>query len=1078
MIKKLGVVLAILFSQLLYSQEFIAKNIPASAFPQLSQKFKAFEVIELDVASIQASLNARSSQQHLVIKNEAFNWDLSLTENDIFSKNFYLSVGTDHGVEKRTDRAGIRTFKALSNAKRAGLSSLTLADHFIFGFIEEAGVKHHIEPLRYLDPSAGPDQFIVYNEQDVIPVPGLKCGMEEFQDAMHLGEEEIHNKPNAARAPCILVDIAIACDKTIYDNKGGVNQSEAFVTGVLNDVQTNYDNEFTTDIEFSISTIFVATTTGSDPWNGVNNINTHLDVHRSWANSGGYGGASYAVATAWTRKYTSGAIGLAWVGALCGSYRYNVCSDFGGGAGLLRCLQAHELGHNFNAIHDGAGSGFIMAPAVSNSTMWSSASQSAINSYVKTVGCVGICNGGTPPIAEFLGSPTTVCPNGSVNFTDQSSGLPTSWQWTFPGGTPSTSTLQNPVVVYKTTGIYDVTLKASNNFGSNTITLQKYIEVLPLVINAFTTFTIDRDLSTFNNCQNADSYLWKFGDGATSTEDEPMHTYTKDGTYTVELCATNTCGTVCKKQNIVIVTPVEANFIAEISDGCAPLKVKYKNLSSINSTAFKWEFPGGVPSVSVEKEPTITYNNKGIFDVKLTASNSKYSNVKYEKAFIRVDGKPDADYDSKAPLGNSIEFENKTIDTIRPWKYNWLWTFGDGKTSSERNPTHIFPGSGKYNVCLIVNNECDKDTLCKAVEISANLAASFSVNTAKGCTPLTVSFKNTSSGASKFKWEFPGGTPSTSELSDPVVLYNTNGSYDVKLTAFNTTDSVISNQKAFISVNSKPEGSFSHDVNKLVVKFHDETRYGSTYLWNFGDNSTSTEQNPEHTYKIEGEFDVVLTVTNECGETKVKQHIAVYLIPKVNFAATKTIICAGDYTQLNDLSSVDVKEWQWQIQGGTPAVSTEKNPRVLFEKQGTYSIKLSVKNSNGENSLIRQGYIVVKSPVFCPKHGGKNNQVQEGDNDDNFNLNKRSSEERDEQWTISPNPVANILTVIMPKGIEFSNQNLTIMDSRGHSLNDLVNVQGNENTLAINMSALSNGVYFLQFKFDDLSVIHKVAVVH
>lgn len=204
--------------------------------------------------------------------------------------------------------------------------------------------------------------------------------------------------------------------------------------------------------------------------------------------------------------------------------------------------------------------------------------------------------------------------------------------------------------------------------------------------------------------------------------------------------------------------------------------------------------------------------------------------------------------------------------------------------------------------------------MCKIAEISANLTAAFNVNSTKGCTPLTVNFKNTSSGATRYKWEFPGGTPSASELSDPVVVYNSNGSYDVKLTAFNTTDSIVSHQKAFISVNSKPEGTFSHDVSKLVVKFHDQTRFGSTYLWNFGDNSTSTEQNPEHTYKIEGEFDVVLTVTNECGETKIKQHIAVYLIPKVNFAATKTIICAGDYTQLNDLSSVDVKEWQWQIQ--------------------------------------------------------------------------------------------------------------------------------------------------------------------
>jgi PKD repeat protein len=83
-----------------------------------------------------------------------------------------------------------------------------------------------------------------------------------------------------------------------------------------------------------------------------------------------------------------------------------------------------------------------------------------------------------PPVADFIGNPTTVIAGGTVSFTDQSTNNPTSWQWSFPGGTPSTSTQQNPTVTYNTPGTYNVTLIVSNQYGSDTITKTAYINVL------------------------------------------------------------------------------------------------------------------------------------------------------------------------------------------------------------------------------------------------------------------------------------------------------------------------------------------------------------------------------------------------------------------------------------------------------------------------------------------------------------------------------------------------------------------------------------------------------------------------
>jgi PKD repeat protein len=87
--------------------------------------------------------------------------------------------------------------------------------------------------------------------------------------------------------------------------------------------------------------------------------------------------------------------------------------------------------------------------------------------------------GGTPPVADFSGSPTSFPVGGSVNFTDLSTNNPTSWSWSFPGGTPSSSTFQNPTITYNTAGTYDVTLTATNSAGSDTETKVGYISVAP-----------------------------------------------------------------------------------------------------------------------------------------------------------------------------------------------------------------------------------------------------------------------------------------------------------------------------------------------------------------------------------------------------------------------------------------------------------------------------------------------------------------------------------------------------------------------------------------------------------------------
>ncbi|MCC6815667.1 MAG: PKD domain-containing protein [Saprospiraceae bacterium] len=1049
-----------LFFLLLVGNTVLAQQFNAISFShpdqkELNAKFKNYSLVSLDLNSLQSILNQRGNTHSFQINAETFNWDIVLSEFNMYKEDYFSAVGTDGKILKSTLKK-FRTFNVINKSARGAISCFVTGDQYLYGYVQDGGIKRFIEPLSYYLPNCKPNEFLIYLETDVIPVEGVRCAADELEENKHRHQEEIVNNN---RAGCVSIDIALSCDKTVHDKRGGVNQAEAWMFSILALVQTNYDNEFNVSIEFGVSATFVPTTSGSDPWNGINSIDGQLTTHRSWANGGGYG-ANYAVATNWTTKFTSGAIGLAYVGTMCGGSRYNVCSDFGGANGLLRCLQSHELGHNFNSGHDGGG-GFIMSPSVSGTNVWSPNSINVINNYVNSIGCKGTCSGGEPPVADFSGIPEQVCPNGVVNFTDESSNTPTQWQWTFPGGTPSSSTLKNPSIVYKTTGVYDVTLKATNSFGNNTKTIQKYIEVLPLVVNSFSAFSIDRDLYTTNTSQNADFYEWKFGDGNTSNEEEPIHTYDKDGTYTVELCAYNTCGKVCKKITVNVFTPVEANFTAEVQEGCTSLKVQYRNQSSSNATTFAWSFPGGNPSVSTLKEPLVTYSIKGVFDAKLVASNPKFNSTKFEKSFIRVDSKPIAEFDHKAPLGKTIEFVNNTVDTIFPWKYKYEWNFGDSLTSTEKNPTHTFAKSGKFNVCLITDNSCAKDTVCKEVEISSLLNASFTVQNNKGCVPYIFDFKNTSTGATAFKWSFPGGIPNTSTDINPRIAYNIKGKYKVSLTAYSANDSTVIIQDSVINVNEKPTALFNQAVKQYTVKFNNQSLNGITYSWNFGDNSpVSNEQNPEHTYAREGEFDVELTVSNECGESKIKSKAIVYLIPKIDFGVNKSEICVGDLAQFIDQSSKDVNDWKWQIEGGTPSVSTDKNPISRFNKPGIYTIKLSVKNSNGENSIIKTGYIQVKSSVLCPKRGGKKNDVPWISTEGEEVVSSRIKNNYGDVY-LYPNPSTGIFYLDFVDPILIDSKNFQIYNSNGIRINELHFRTLNKTRIEMDFSELSSGVYSL-----------------
>ncbi len=560
----------------------------------------------------------------------------------------------------------------------------------------------------------------------------------------------------------------------------------------------------------------------------------------------------------------------------------------------------------------------------------------------------------SPPLAAFTADITGGCAPLMVSYTDQSSANADSWNWSFPGGTPATSTEQNPVVEYTTAGNYSAILTVSNVAGANTAIQTDYITISDTPTADFSTNISGNNVTFINASTGADSYSWDFGDGSVSDLLNPAHTYIMDGTYTVELTVSNDCGTATTTQTIVIGTAPQADFSADVQTGCAPLTVNYSDASSDNTTDWDWSFPGGTPSNSSEQNPTVTYDAAGTYNVTLVVSNATGSSTAQQNSYIVISDVPAAGFTFNSN-GNNYNFFNSSTGAT-----SYEWDFGDNNMSTDENPNHTYANDGTYTVTLTATNGCGSTTTTQTVTVITLPVAAFTADTTFGCAPLTVTYSDlSSSNTTSWNWSFPGGTPATSTEQNPVVTYSSGGAYNVSLEATNAGGSDIINQFNYIIISEAPTADFSTIVNGLTVNFSNGSVGATQYDWNFGDTNTSMEQNPQHIYTEPGTYNVELTATNSCGTSVHFVSVVVSSPPVVSFTSNITEGCAPIYVYFTDQSSDDVSSWSWTFNGGTPATSTDQNPVVTYDAAGVYNVSLIVTNAGGTATLTQNAYINV-----------------------------------------------------------------------------------------------------------------------
>ncbi|MFY8127591.1 MAG: PKD domain-containing protein, partial [Chitinophagaceae bacterium] len=571
------------------------------------------------------------------------------------------------------------------------------------------------------------------------------------------------------------------------------------------------------------------------------------------------------------------------------------------------------------------------------------------------------------PIPNFSINNNAQCILGnSFLFTNNSTGQ-VSQLWSFGDGTTATSL--NATKTYASAGVYVVKLVVTGANGctdsvAQTVTVSDKPTPAFIINNPAQCLTGNNFVFTDNSTGIIASYAWSFGDGGSSSLQNPSYTYSSLGTFPVKLVVTTTNG--CKDsitQNIQVVTKPTASFVINNNNQCVVGNSYSFTNNSTGATSFEWQFGDG--GVSNTNNAFYTYNLAGTYVVKLIATNANGCKDSITNT-VNVLVKPLASFGinnaSQCLNGNNFVLNNTS--TAIPNGY--LWSFSDGTTSTLTNPTKSFSSVGTYTIKLVVTNTngC-KDSITQTVTVLPKPNPNFTINNTTQCAGSNFIFSNTSSASTTYLWSFGEGT--TSASTNPSFVYNIGGLYSVKLVATNSNgckDSVTQN----VNVLVRPSAIFG--VNSLSQCINGNnfattnlsTGNISAYNWSFGNGTFSTLTNPSISYTSIGNYNIklVATGTNGCKDS-LQQTVSVVDKPTVLFSVNNAVQCVTNNNFVFTNSTTGATNYSWSFgDGGT---STLVNPSKVYSSAGSYPVKLIATGNNGCKDSLTQNVSVVSKPI-------------------------------------------------------------------------------------------------------------------
>ncbi|MEP6846358.1 MAG: PKD domain-containing protein, partial [Panacibacter sp.] len=584
---------------------------------------------------------------------------------------------------------------------------------------------------------------------------------------------------------------------------------------------------------------------------------------------------------------------------------------------------------------------------------------------------------GQQPVADFGASVLSGCTPLVVNFSDSSAGSPTEWLWNLGNG--AVSTKQNASAIYVTPGTYTIKLRVRNSNGEDSITKTNYITVyakptvdftasptngcIPLTVN----FT---DLSSPGN-GTIQSWVWDFGDGTASADQNPVHVYNTSGSYNVSLFIINSFGcqqSLIKQSFVNPADSVHADFTYKYTNICSPpTMVNFTNTTiSASALTYSWDF--GTGAQSSVKNPSYTYNSTGTYNVRLVANNNKgcSDTIIYSISIGNVKA------GFSLPQGVCINEPAIMSDSSSPVAVSATWDFGDGQTGSGLSVAHTYTALGTYTVTYKANFGGCNSTVTRVIDVTNKPTAAFtSPSVLTSCSPpLTVQFANTSASASSYIWDFGDGTSST--ISAPQHTYTASGNYTVSLIAISLggcSDTVtVAN---FVKINQPRIYGFVNlpffGCVPATISFKSKISSPeaiASYSWDFGDGNTSNIATPLHTYSSSGTYAVSLTVTTISGCTatyKLSTAVVLSAKPVAGFSASPLNACASEFVNFNDESTGNIDYWSWEFGDGITVGI--QNPTHHYSDTGYFGVTLIVGSNGCYDTLNKIRYVHINPPI-------------------------------------------------------------------------------------------------------------------
>jgi len=554
------------------------------------------------------------------------------------------------------------------------------------------------------------------------------------------------------------------------------------------------------------------------------------------------------------------------------------------------------------------------------------------------------------PTAIFGPDFNSGCSPFTANFASVSLGLPDSYYWDFGNGVTSATTdslFQQTYTTGSTPTDYTIMLVVINECGTDTA--YHTITVTPNNVNAFfnTSATTACNNLTVNFTQytlGGTLWSWDFGDGTTSSQYSPSHTYSSAGTYNVSLFANDGCSFDTANVTIIVNQSPVVDFSVLPDSVCINTPFSFIN-ESIGAVSSYWTFGDGTNSNITS--PTHVYGTSGNYQVTLVGTSLLNGCTASVTQTVHVSVNPVSQFTlnpSNGCVPLDVQFTNQSSGAAF-----YSWDFGDGNTSVLPNPNHTYSTVGVFTAQLIVENVngC-LDTSYQNVTVhglpTVNFTASYN------CTaPVTIDFTNLSTGAIGYSWDFGNGQTST--LTNPIGQYMVPGNYTVTLTAMNQYGCQEIAQQV-VTVYPVPTINFVSPAVEIcadsMLSFTANTTADSV-IWNLGDGTFITGNPISYSYQQAGNYLVSAIAYGGEGCTASAVSNATILIhPQA--------IADFDYENIlnNDQSngmvafennSLNATSFLWNFGDGQS--STEFNPTHLYNGYNFYTATLYANNSFG-----------------------------------------------------------------------------------------------------------------------------------